>query len=347
MNMAQIVDSVYAGTVMKTASDRLGSGDPDDALLRQIVACGRRITASLESEQTSLLAHLHAAGLEVTADPIPAGAQVHTLTLRVTDVEEAQAVAAELEPLGLQPWERWRCGARRSFERTADRLTISRTAEHTLVVRVAWAKASSRSTVERVLRPTHGDWEMIELPTALWWAYPAVRLTRLAFERVGLRRRHPNLGPFLATPDALLAPLLATVGVGPSDRVVDLGCGDGRLVVAASTLHNCRSLGVEADPDLVRRARERVRQAGLDDRVTILEGDARTVDLSEASVVFAFFRGDAFEDLLPGLLSALPRGARILNHEQTRLRSTTRPRPDYSQVVVAETALTVAHRWDT
>lgn len=276
MTMAQLVDSVYAGTVMKTASDRLGSGDPDDALLRRIVACGRRITDSLESEQTSLLARLHAAGLAVTADPIPAGAQAHTLTLRVTDVDEAQAVAAELEPLGFEPWERWRRGARRSFERTADLLTITRTAEYTLVVQVAWARASSPSTVQRVLRPTHGDWDMIELPTALWWAYPAVRLTRLALERVGLRRRHPNLGPFLATPEALLAPLLATVGVGPGDLVVDLGCGDGRLVVAAATLHNCRSLGVESDPDLARRAGERVRRAGLADRVTIVGPCATT-----------------------------------------------------------------------
>ena len=99
---------------------------------------------------------------------------------------------------------------------------------------------------------------MVRLPRRTWPAYSLVRPVRLVLERVGLRRRHEDsLGPFLATPDSLIDPLLELAQVGPDDHVVDIGCGDGRLVVEAAARLGCRAVGIERSPELVDSARAR------------------------------------------------------------------------------------------
>ncbi len=188
---------------------------------------------------------------------------------------------------------------------------------------------------------------MVELPSWAGWGYPAVRAARLVMERTGLRRRHEStLGPFLSTPASLLEPLLEVADPGPDDVVVDLGCGDGRLVVAAASAFGCRSVGVESSETLARKAEASAAAAGLGSLVEIVHGDARDADLTTASVVFAFLPTDVLAELLPGLVANLPAGGRLVAHEQNRLLATTRPLPDHSEVVVSGDALTVAHRWD-
>jgi cyclopropane fatty-acyl-phospholipid synthase-like methyltransferase len=127
--------------------------------------------------------------------------------------------------------------------------------------------------------------------------------------------------------------------------MLDVGCGDGRVVVTAAEQIGCRAVGVERSVDLVERARRRATDAGVADRVEIVHGDGRSTDLADATVVFMFLSMRVVVDLVPATLQQLRPGARLVIHEQTRLPGTMNPKPDESAAVIADGAVTVAHRW--
>jgi precorrin-6B methylase 2 len=187
---------------------------------------------------------------------------------------------------------------------------------------------------------------MVELPGPLWRLYSVVRPVRLVLERTGLRDSHASgLGPFLSTPRSLIRPLFEVAELGPDDTLLDVGCGDGRLAIAAAGSTGCRAIGAEVDPELVERARRAVDDAGVDDRVTIVHGDARAVDMTAVTVVVMFLPLDVVAELVEPVLRRLPAGARLVVHEQTPLPATIRPAPDSSHAVIADDAVTVVHLW--
>ncbi len=329
-------------------ADRLVT-DPDDEVralaLRCRSAC-RHIAERVAAERSEVVELLSAAGLAVDVDERPTSMQHHTTTLRVADAESAARAAAVLTRQGFEPWERWTAGAERSFRHHAPARTVARSTDVTIVVKLRWADAATRSLRQRLFTPTAADWQAVRLPAALWRGYAIVRPIRLVAERLGVKERYESgLGPFLATPDELIDPLLDAAGVGAGDLVVDLGCGDGRLVMRAAA-RGARARGIENDPALVDRARAAVDVNGLDDVVEIVAGDARFVDLSDATVALAFLPIDVAATLLPGLLERLAPGAILLVHEQHPLPAGLRPRPDVSIPVVGDRSITVAHRWN-
>lgn len=348
MSMARLAEGVHADRAAEVAVALLDERNLDEetrSAAEQVVSTCDRITRDVATERRRLIDLLADDGIEavpVVHEP----AQRHGIRFRVSTAAQADRVADLLVADGYERWERWRAGAERSFHRNADHLTVGRTTDVTTVVRVSWGDRAPRGRVERAFRPTDGDWTMVTLPTWAWWGYPGVRVMRHVLERTGLRRRHESgLGPFLATPASLLGPLLRLADVGHGDTVVDLGCGDGRLAVAAATIAGAQSIGVETSEELVRRARERAAAAGVSDRVTIAAGDARDVDLTDADVVYAFLPADVLADVLPATLAAMAPGARLIAHEQHRLPAMVQPPPQRSTVLVGEDGLTVAHRW--
>ena len=120
--------------------------------------------------------------------------------------------------------------------------------------------------------------------------------------------------PFITTPDAIVRAMLDLGTVGQRDVVFDLGCGDGRIVIAAARDRGARGVGVEIDLDLVDLARVRARQAGVADRVRIDRGDLFALDLSEATVVMLYLGEDLNTQLWPKLLRELKPGTRIVSH---------------------------------
>ncbi|MEM9134198.1 MAG: amino acid adenylation domain-containing protein [Actinomycetota bacterium] len=151
-----------------------------------------------------------------------------------------------------------------------------------------------------------------------------------------------NLGLFLGTPTGMIEPLLRGVEPQPDELVVDLGCGDARVLVEAVQRFGCRGRGVETDPRLVARARERVAEAGLADRIEIVEGDATEVAVDDADIIFLFLPVEAAAGLSTGLIEQLKPGARLLAHEQLDVDWPVAP--DRSSLVVADN-VTVAHTW--
>jgi SAM-dependent methyltransferase len=93
--------------------------------------------------------------------------------------------------------------------------------------------------------------------------------------------------PFVTTPDHVTVEMLKLAGVGPSDFVIDLGSGDGRIVITAAKLFGARGLGVEIVPELVERSRAAARRAGVADRVEFRVQDLFDTDLSQATVATA------------------------------------------------------------
>lgn len=109
--------------------------------------------------------------------------------------------------------------------------------------------------------------------------------------------------------------MLKVAGVTKADVVYDLGSGDGRLPILAAQLHGARGIGIEIDPRLVAIARANARDAGVSDRVTFIEGDLFTADISDATVVLLYLSMSVLRDLEPRLRTQLKPGTRIVSHQ--------------------------------
>jgi uncharacterized protein (TIGR03000 family) len=120
---------------------------------------------------------------------------------------------------------------------------------------------------------------------------------------------------YVPTPDDIADQMVRLAGVGPSDVVIEPGCGDARITIAAVRAGARRGVGIDIDPDRVEDSRAKVKAAGLADRIEIRLGDALEIpDLSSATVVFLYM-GDHFNMLIrPLLWKALPVGARVVSH---------------------------------
>jgi len=124
----------------------------------------------------------------------------------------------------------------------------------------------------------------------------------------------PVQAPFITTPPEVVTRMLAMARTGPEDFVIDLGSGDGRIVIHAAQAHGARGLGVDLDSTLVARARESAARAGVADRVRFEVRDALRTDLSGASVVTIYLLPSLLDLLEPRLLEGLGPGARIVTH---------------------------------
>ena len=120
--------------------------------------------------------------------------------------------------------------------------------------------------------------------------------------------------PYVATPQVTVDEMLRLANVGPQDFVLDLGSGDGRIVVTAAKKFGARGLGVELDWRLVLQGEENARQAGVEDRARFLEQDLFKTDLSQATVITTYLLPNVMLRLRPALLALKP-GTRIVSHD--------------------------------
>ncbi|HKE85579.1 MAG TPA: methyltransferase domain-containing protein [Vicinamibacterales bacterium] len=123
-----------------------------------------------------------------------------------------------------------------------------------------------------------------------------------------------RLAPSAATPLDVVDRMLSLAKVGPGDVVYDLGCGDGRIVIAAAQKFSARGVGVDIDEKLIAQAQAAAREAGVADRVKFLVQDAMTVDVSPATVVTLYLLSASNAKLRPILTSQLRPGSRIVSH---------------------------------
>ncbi|MBL8326097.1 MAG: class I SAM-dependent methyltransferase [Rubrivivax sp.] len=120
--------------------------------------------------------------------------------------------------------------------------------------------------------------------------------------------------PFITTPDRVTIAMLELAGVGAADHVVDLGSGDGRIVITAARRFGASGLGVEIVPELVVKSRASAQAAGLAARTEFREQDLFVTDLARATVVTMYLLPEVNLQLRPRLLALAP-GTRIVSHD--------------------------------
>jgi SAM-dependent methyltransferase len=120
--------------------------------------------------------------------------------------------------------------------------------------------------------------------------------------------------PFVVTPDHVTREMLRLAEVGPNDFLIDLGSGDGRIVIAAARLHGARGLGVEIVPALVERSLDNARRAGVAARAEFRVQDLFATDLARATVITMYLLPEVNLQLRPRLLALKP-GTRIVSHD--------------------------------
>jgi SAM-dependent methyltransferase len=119
---------------------------------------------------------------------------------------------------------------------------------------------------------------------------------------------------YVPTPQDVVDMMLHLARVRKKDRLLDLGCGDGRIVVTAARRYGCRAEGYDIDPDRVKESWENVRKNRVQKLVRIEQKDIFTLDLSRATVVTLYLLPELNVRLIPQLKKLKP-GSRIVSHE--------------------------------
>lgn len=124
-----------------------------------------------------------------------------------------------------------------------------------------------------------------------------------------------KLAPYVSSPQPLVTKMLELAQLKQGETVFDLGCGDGRILVAAARDFGARAVGVELSSILARRSREQADALGLANRISVIEGDLLAVDLKEADVVSLYLMTEANAQLRPKLERELRPGTRVVSLE--------------------------------
>jgi hypothetical protein len=124
-----------------------------------------------------------------------------------------------------------------------------------------------------------------------------------------------DLAPYVPTPPEVVARMVEIGAIGPGDVVYDLGCGDGRMVIASARTRGARGVGIDLDEALLDECRAAAERAGVGKLVRFLRMDATKARLTEATVLLLYLLPESLETLEPAFERDLRPGARIVSHD--------------------------------
>jgi hypothetical protein len=124
-----------------------------------------------------------------------------------------------------------------------------------------------------------------------------------------------DAGPYVPSPQSVVSDMLRYADVGPSDFLIDLGSGDGRIVLTAAKVFGARGFGVEIKDELVRLSNDAAQKEGLADRAKFMKQDLFKTDLSQATVITMYLLPDTVNLLKDKFLAELRPGTRIVSHD--------------------------------
>jgi len=123
------------------------------------------------------------------------------------------------------------------------------------------------------------------------------------------------IAPYVPSPLPVIQHMLKLADLKAGEVLFDLGAGDGRTVIMAAKSFGARAVGVELREDLAKKALSTIHDNGLADRVTIVNGDMFSVQLTSADVVFLYLTTSANEKIRPKLETELRKGVRVVSHD--------------------------------
>ena len=126
-------------------------------------------------------------------------------------------------------------------------------------------------------------------------------------------RREPDV-PYVPTTEAAVQAMLKLGEVRKTDVVYDLGCGDGRIVIAAAKSYGARGVGIDINPVRINEAKENAKKAGVEKQVRFEENDLFEANIHEATVVTLFLLPNINLKLRPKLLQDLKPGTRVVSN---------------------------------
>jgi SAM-dependent methyltransferase len=135
----------------------------------------------------------------------------------------------------------------------------------------------------------------------------------LAVAQTAQPKHEPDV-PYVPTTEEAVTAMLKLADVKPSDIVYDLGCGDGRIVIAAAKEYGAHGVGVDINPVRIAEAKENAKKAGVENLVRFEEDDLFDADIHEATVVTLFLLNSVNEKLRPKLLKDLKPGTRVVSN---------------------------------
>ncbi len=322
------------------------------ALLQQADQLTRQLATEADELAEVAMAALAAKGVDAVLEPVPERLQHLTFGIRLVQSgaapkerirQQATTAVETLASLGYQTQDRMSDGAWQSYVRSHAECMMIRTDSSTTRLNLSWGSKGSM----KPWQPRRADLARLDLPAPAWPLYHLLRPLRVADDRAKGRRAGGDLGVFLGTPTPMIADILSLAEPTENDLVVDIGCGDGRVLIEAVKRFGCRARGIENNPELVALARAAVAATDLDDRIEIIEADAGTTAgsaaLADATIVFLFLPAESTSALLPIVLGQLGPKGRVIAHEQ--VESNWPIAPDRSRLVIAS-GLTVAHLWN-
>jgi SAM-dependent methyltransferase len=140
-----------------------------------------------------------------------------------------------------------------------------------------------------------------------------VLFTSLAVAQPSQPKHEPDV-PYVPTTEEAVKAMLKLADVKTSDIVYDLGCGDGRIVIAAAKEYGAHGVGIDINPQRITEAKENAKKAGVENLVRFEENDLFDADIHEASVVTLFLLSSVNLKLRPKLLKDLKPGTRIVSN---------------------------------
>ena len=146
----------------------------------------------------------------------------------------------------------------------------------------------------------------------LCWGMAFAATTPHAQVTRGAQSRGPDVA-YASTPPVIVEAMLELAGITSDDVVYDLGCGDGRIVVAAAKERGGGGVGIDIDPERIAEATALAQREGVADRVTFVLGDLFQADFRDATVVMLYLQPEPNLRLRPRLLAELRPGTRVVS----------------------------------
>jgi len=236
-------------------------------------------------------------------------------------------------------------------------------------LKVLLPQANAKLTVEGQVTKQTGETRTFRSPplkpgvkyvytvTAEWEPNNYTKITRTVKKNVAagesvdidMRQADPNrpddiLVRWVPTPDDIVEEMIKQAKITKDDVVYDLGCGDGRIVIAAVQAGAKRGVGIDIDPQKVKESKFNAKRQGVEDKVEFREQDVLKIpDLSDATVVMLYMGEDLNRQLRPILQKTLKPGSRIVSH-----RFTLGPewKPDKTETIQGQDGDTyLVHLW--